>query len=179
MKLKNIAAACAEILGLQDVVELIKTEAGAEELKKNNSFNVLHRCANLVLGNIAGNYVECVTRQEFLVLTNRISFDRFEHDLVKILSVKKDGTEVGYELYVDHMRLTNGTVDIEYAYMPHFENAESVVAVKGITEDCLIYGVLAEYAFISGMFNEAKVWNEKFEHFLFSTSKKSIVMPAV
>lgn len=179
MKLKKIVETCAEVLGLQDVVELInKPETTAEDLKKNSSFSILQRCANLVLGNIAGNYVQCVARQTFVVSVNRINLDRFENDFIKVINVKKEGLEIDYDLFADHLRLQNGTVEIEYAYMPRFENADSQLVINGVSEDCLVYGILAEYAFISGMFNEAKIWNEKFERFLFGTDKKNTVLPA-
>jgi len=40
----------------------------------------------------------------------------------------------------------------------------------------LEYGILSEFAFINGMFNEAQVWNEKMRELLFNV-KDPIVMP--
>ncbi|MCL2587469.1 MAG: hypothetical protein FWE31_04510 [Firmicutes bacterium] len=41
----------------------------------------------------------------------------------------------------------------------------------------LEFGILSEYAFINGMFNEAQVWNEKMRELLFN-KMESVTMPA-
>lgn len=43
----------------------------------------------------------------------------------------------------------------------------------------LTYGLLAEYAFLNGMFNEARVWTVRFEQLLFQeiTSGRKITLP--
>lgn len=42
----------------------------------------------------------------------------------------------------------------------------------------LVYGILAEYAFVAGMFNEWKVWQEKYRAGLFQAeNEKSRVLP--
>ncbi len=48
----------------------------------------------------------------------------------------------------------------------------------GLDKATLIYGVLAEYAFVAGMFNEWKVWQEKYNTGLFKAQHgKSRIMP--
>ncbi len=48
----------------------------------------------------------------------------------------------------------------------------------GLDRATLVYGVLAEYAFVAGMFNEWKVWQEKYNSGLFKAQHgKSRVMP--
>lgn len=42
----------------------------------------------------------------------------------------------------------------------------------------LVYGILAEYAFVAGMFNEWKVWQEKYNAGLFKAkNEKSRIIP--
>lgn len=48
----------------------------------------------------------------------------------------------------------------------------------GLDKATLVYGVLAEYAFVAGMFNEWKVWQEKYNAGLFKAQHgKSRVLP--
>jgi len=57
------------------------------------------------------------------------------------------------------------------------------VIVTGEEEYCfefpaavLEFGIMSEFAFLNGMWNEAQVWNEKMRELLFG-SKQSVVMP--
>jgi len=48
----------------------------------------------------------------------------------------------------------------------------------GLDNATVIYGVLSEYAFVAGMFNEWKVWQEKYNAGLFKAQRgKSRIMP--
>ncbi|MBO4823509.1 MAG: hypothetical protein J5580_03010 [Clostridia bacterium] len=48
----------------------------------------------------------------------------------------------------------------------------------GLDRATLIYGVLSEYAFVAGMFNEWKVWQEKFNTAVFKAQHgKSRILP--
>ena len=48
----------------------------------------------------------------------------------------------------------------------------------GLDKATVVYGVLAEYAFVAGMFNEWKVWQEKYNAGLFKAQHgKSRILP--
>ncbi len=48
----------------------------------------------------------------------------------------------------------------------------------GLNKATLVYGILAEYAFVAGMFNEWKVWQEKYNTGLFKAQHgKSRILP--
>ena len=48
----------------------------------------------------------------------------------------------------------------------------------GLDNATVVYGILAEYAFVAGMFNEWKVWQEKYNAGLFKAQRgKSRIMP--
>ena len=48
----------------------------------------------------------------------------------------------------------------------------------GLDKATLVYGILAEYAFVAGMFNEWKVWQEKYNAGLFKAQNgKSRILP--
>jgi len=160
MKQKNILEAAAEILGLQAA-----------------SYPILRRCANLVLANIAANHRECLATQTFDVTDGRIEYKDFKKTFLRVKSVST-GT---YSLFIDFMQVhtphsgsgINGRVEVTYCYIPAFsKKLGQAIRIPNLAEKTFIYGVITEYALISGMFNEAKVWNEKFEAGLFQTSEK-------
>ncbi len=48
----------------------------------------------------------------------------------------------------------------------------------GLDNATLVYGILSEYAFVAGMFNEWKVWQEKYNAGLFKAQHgKSRILP--
>ena len=160
MKLEKIIETASEVLNVQDPA-------------------ILKRCANLVLGNIAANYRDCIATQIFTVTTEKIQYSQFEKTFLKVKSVIHGGQEVDYSLFVDFVKVPNGKVTVEYCYIPVFVNANDDITVPNLSEQCFVYGVLTEYAIISGMFNEAKIWGEKFEQGLFTSNPKykQLVLP--
>jgi len=153
MKLSTIIESAQEVLNTEDPV-------------------ILKRCANLVLGYIATNHRECVATQTFHVTNGKIKYNRFNKNFLGVKSVKIDGRVVAHTLYMDYIATPNGVVTVEYRYVPVFKNDNQKIVIEGISEQCMVYGVLTEYAVICGMLNEAKVWAEKYETELFNNNPK-------
>lgn len=159
MKQKDVLQGAAEILGLQE-----------------NNYAILRRCANLVLANIAANYRDCVATQSFSkVFDGKIEYKDFEKPFLKVKNIKVNGEEAGYSLFIDFLQVRGGgKVEVIYCYVPSYtDNLDHEIRIPNLSKETFIYGVITEYALISGMFNEAKVWNEKFEVGLFGTSPKN------
>lgn len=153
MNLGSIIESASEVLNIQDTA-------------------VLKRCANLVLGNVAANYIDCEAVQAFTVNNERINYSEFSKTFLKVKSVKIGNSLVDYSLFVDYVAVPNGKVVVTYCYVPFFLSDTEEIVVPGLSEQCFVYGVLTEYAIISGMYNEAKVWGEKFAEGLFNAHPK-------
>jgi hypothetical protein len=153
MKQKDVLQSAAEILGLQET-----------------GYPLLLRCANLVLANIAANYRDCVTKQVFNITNGKIEYKNFEKTFLRVKNVS-GGV---YSLYVDYLQVPNGKVEVEYCFVPKFtDDAEQEIFIPNLSEQIFVYGVITEYALISGMFNEAKAWSEKFEAGLFKSDERN------
>ena len=159
MKVKNIIADCAQILGLGDVGE------------DSPDYSILFRCANLVAANAASSYLECIETKSFHAPTGRIEFSEFNRQVLQIKEVKMNGAVVRHELFMGFIMVPSGTVDVTYSFIPVFEDGEDEAGIVPMSGSAFVYGILAEYAFISGMFNEAKVWNQKFEDIVYGEGK--------
>jgi len=170
MQLKKIIANVATILGLSDVAELTEGQATDTELMANTNYNILFRCANLVAANVAGNYRDCIATQQFTVTDNKIEFSQFGNNFLKATEIKCNGTPADFDIYINFLKVPNGTVNVTYAYIPVFESGDDETR-NVLADGAFTYGILAEYSFISGMFNEAKIYNAKFEELLFGMSK--------
>ena len=148
MKLENIVKSASEILNVSDDI-------------------ILKRCANLVLSNLAANYIDCVAVETFDVHDGKINYTEFDKTFLK---VKK--CNVDYSIFIDYLKVPNGRITVEYCYIPVFENDTDEIVVPGLSEEAFVYGVITEYAIISGMHNEAQIWGEKFESALFKGNPK-------
>jgi len=153
MKLGNIIDSAGQILNAADSV-------------------LLKRCANLVLGNIAVNYLDFTTAETFTVTNGQIDYSRFSKIFLRAKSVRINGAQIDFSLYMGYIAVPNGAVTVEYCYVPYFTSDADDIVIPGMTEQCFVYGVLTEYAIISGMFNEAKIWAEKFADGLFKNNPK-------
>ena len=184
MKFKQIIKNVAVILGLSDVVSLVNdtlkhnSQNAKAELRGNINFAVLLRCVNFVVANIATNYFPLVARQSFVVTNGRIRLSEFEKPLVSIRQIARNGREVEHKLHSGYINVPNGNLHVEYSYMPQIKTGEEQNPFE-ITPSAIEYGILSEYAFISGMMNEATVWNGKFTELLFNAKRgRGKTMPA-
>lgn len=157
MKLKNVLDGAAEILGLQET-----------------NFSILRRCANLVLANIATNYRDCEASQIFDVTDGKIEYKAFNKTFLRAKNVRANGADAHYSLFIDFLGVPNGRVEVIYFYVPAYpDDLNYEIFIPNLCEQTFIYGVITEYALISGSVNEALSWNEKFEAGLFGTSEKN------
>jgi hypothetical protein len=179
MRVKKIIRDAAEILGLTDVAVLVDNGADESELRENSNYRVLLRCLNLVSANISSNYIDCIATQKFEVMNGRIEIKDFKRTFLKVKEVRVGRGQVSHELFIGFIRVPRGSVTVTYACVPEFKTANESARILGLPAGTIVYGLLAEYAFVSGMFNEAKVWNEKFEQLLFGkrNTGRARVMP--
>ena len=168
MKLKNLVQDAADLLGL-------------DAHKNSINRSILFRCANLVVSNIACNYEDCITTQTFIVSNGRIDLNQFDKIFLKVKKICCGNQPVNYDLYIDFLSVPNGRITVVYAFIPKFKNErEEIIKITGkIDENILLYGILAEYASISGLSEEFKNFNAKFENLLFANSQtgKGRVLP--
>ena len=144
---------------LEKIIQEAANMLGIEAPKKSANYRFLFRCANLVLSNIACNYRDFVTEEIFDVKNGRIDFSQFTETVLKIKDVSAP-----YELFLNEIVVPNGMVAVKYAYIPVFKKATDRV----FNEAIMLYGIMAEYADISGMGEDAKIYARRFEQLLFS-----------
>jgi len=149
MKLKKILSDASQLLGI-------------DESDKANQ-KILFRCANLVMANLASNHFDYIELQNFAVTDGKIKYINFKKTFLKIKSVS-----CPYELFIDYICVPNGHVTVEYACIPEFKSPNSIVSIN---QSLLLYGILNEYASISGLVDEAKLYGQKFEQLLFGTKE--------
>ena len=127
---------------------------------------ILLRCANLALWDVSSNFREFVDVQTFDVVNKRIEYSQFKRQIVRpIRVIDATASEVKFEVYVGCIGVPDGRMTVTYAYLPQFTNmSDKIALVDGaINAVALFYGMLSNYASISGLTNEAAEYNAKFE----------------
>gem|GEM_PF-1781686 len=183
MKFKQIISNVAEMLGLNDVVDLINDGSNVTVLNDNMNYRLLLRCTSLVVANLATHYSELTTTQRITAQSGRINFSSFDNPPTSIKEVRRTtGERVRFATFIDHIALTNigtGSFDVTYTYVPKIVTGNELNPFP-LPSAAIEYGIMAEYAFIQGMLSEAQIWNEKFTEMIFSVKRKcgkSLKMP--
>jgi len=161
---------------LRDIINEASLMLGIPQTDKANR-QILFRCANLVLSNVASNINECIEEQSFDVKDGKIKFSDFSKTFLKIKQISYP-----YELFTNYIAVKNGRVNVKYACVPEFKNpSSSITQFKGvISPGALLYGMLSEYSAISGLKNEAKLFEDRFQRHLLAMNRtgKMKRMPA-
>ena len=141
-----------------------------------DNHDILLRCANLVMNNVANNYGDFIEKQTFNVKNGKITYGRFKHNLLKIKSVKSGGREIQYDLFIGYICVPCGKVEVEYACVPRFKTGNE--QIPGGLADILAVGIMKEYSAISDM-READTYAKMFEKLMYLARQKgkSMVMP--
>ena len=185
MTVKDAVELAAVYLQLEDV---LSTSAFTGTLNANSNpsitadaittrnINLLIRCASLVLGEIASDIMPLKTKQTLSSSSGKILLSALTSKLYKIISVKKDGRKVTFKVYPTYIQLytDDGSFEVEYNYLPSDKTAlTDNIDEVGMFVDArtIAYGIASEYAYISGLFEEAKMWEEKFKNALDTKTK--------
>lgn len=162
MKLKAAVVDSAVMLGLDEVVvalESDETPTGdvADEI------NRLVRCANLVAGELASDLMPLKTREK-LTFSPSAAYTAFSHAPIDIYSVTDErGNAVRFREFFDRAEVSeNGDYEVEYSYAPAAAGLDDEMPYPALPPFVLAQGIAREYCVISGMTEEASVWDQRF-----------------
>jgi hypothetical protein len=159
---------------LIDTTELGGDSTSTEAQKKE--LNMLLRCLNLVYNQIATDYIPLIKTEKITPINGEILFSDLDKKILDIKRIQdKFGIRVNYKLYPDKILTINGEVEITYSYEP-----EEITSLEmdmesfseKLTERVMAYGVAMEYSFISGLHDDASIWETRFKDGLLIAARK-------
>ncbi len=133
------------------------------------------RCLNMVVGEIASDYLEVRKVEDVEVINKIIDYDNFSERLINVKKVEQSGgRNINYRLYPDHLMVeSDGVVSVEYCYLPcEVELDDEIMLSPRITELLLINGVLGEYCMINGRYEDSMLYDKRYREMI-----KLAVMP--
>ncbi|MCL2598368.1 MAG: hypothetical protein FWD76_00445 [Firmicutes bacterium] len=161
---------------LDDVIDIIEidglsqNESGdlvsSDPSRKDtaDTANRLCRCANLVLGEIASEYIPLVKTELANSLGGVIAYESLSKNLIDIVSVKQNGQSVRYKMTQDGIVAPSGRYRIEYNFLPQKYLYKDSIDYKGavLSTRVIAYGVITEYCIISGLTDDAVMWDKRY-----------------
>lgn len=165
-------------LNLKEEFEgIFSGNSGAEVSKETlNQFDKLVSCLNIVANDIAGQYIKLLTKEEVDFVNNSFNIVDLSKKPNNIFAVKdKNGLRKSYKI-IDNKIVCDesGKFIIEYSFYPQVFNKNDDLNIFGgkISLKTFALGVASEYCFISGFFDDAKIWEERFINCINSNLRK-------
>jgi hypothetical protein len=84
-----------------------------------------------------------------------------------IVSVKTlSGKDINYVLTTNGIVVKSGTYIVKYTYFPKDVGYDDVISnfPTKVSERIFVYGVVSEYLYVKGVFDEAQMWEERFKN---------------
>lgn len=160
---------------LKEAIQISLTYLGDEDASVNNKtaqhprLKLLVKCANLVIKEIATDYIPLVETEEVEVQDSRISYEKLLHRVLEILSVRNvaDGIESNFRMNPTECVLANDNIvkaRVKYSYMPvDIEIDEQCPVSPLVSAKTLALGICAEYSLIEGMYEQSVMYSDKFK----------------
>lgn len=165
MDLKTVVYYAAMFLQLDDVTEALEGDLPYEG-EAAAEIGRLTRCANLVLSETAADYMPLKTREEIYCRDGEMMFTELKKPVVDVFSVSSSaGVTVPFKQYFDRLILPKeGSYTVEYGYAPDKLALDDPLPYsERVSARVLAYGTACEYCIISGMTDEAVLWDKRYK----------------
>lgn len=188
MKIRDIAELAAVLLQKHDIINsgvFMQTEQNRlvdDEIQSNRELRLLLRCVNLVVKEVACDYIPLIHTQTLTATDGKIPYSQFEKTLLEIKRVKNQkGEDVRFFTLPEYMAVEDGVYEVSYAFIPRDKEFFDDLDFAGTkaSDRVFAYGAAAEFCLISGMYDEALMWERRYKDALLVATRKTteVVMP--
>lgn len=163
MTVKEVILTAATELGFKDDVENY-FDGQVSDLNKRKS-ELLLDCFNLVENEVALDYLPLYAEDELYSETGVVEYAAMERSVVRVLRVTDEwGNPVRFTVFPEYIKAQPGKLKVAYTYAPSKKtmDGESDFRVQ-VSARLLAYGVAAEYALATGLYEESAVWDKKYK----------------
>lgn len=179
MTVKEVLTLACQFLNKEEDFKDDLEKSIIDQTSKN--FKVLFNSLNIINNEIASDYFPLMTEEEIDIKNNKIYYDdltKIVKDIYSIQSIDKS-TSYRFKTFENYLNVyAGGRVLVTYSYIPSDLKLTGNISNFGgkITARTIALGVVSEYCFINGIFDEAQIWHKRFVDSIFANlSKKGIV----
>ena len=185
MTVKEIVKLCSDLLQY-DFDERLFDESADENVYRqaadaDKRFKLLSQCVGYCEKELACDYFPLTASQFFE--KNSADFTEFERPVHEVRKVKDgDGDSVDFVNTPDGVVAnTHGCMTVEYSYLPEKKGYADRLEIGNskVDERLVAYGAIAEYMFLTGMYDEASMWDKRYKDLIQTTlyPNRSIRIP--
>lgn len=165
MKIIDLIKKACELLSLQKEIELLNSaEIETEtELLKNLEINKLFNLSKFSIQELCTNYVPMQAEAQITTANKTYSVGELTN-FIRVQNVYKDKKLIKYKLI--NRKLTfaeDGNYTVKYLTYPEIESVfDDLDFLSHLSPDVLVFGLCAYYCLSKGLFDDFKIYNEKY-----------------
>ncbi|MDD4291586.1 MAG: hypothetical protein PHX51_05065 [Clostridia bacterium] len=144
----------------------------ADVLNSDADLGRLIECANIILREMASDYLPLEVSEEVSATNGVIYFSALSKNIYEPLKLEKNGIGAPYKVYGDCIKAQSGDYTLSYLYLPSNKSLFDTVDCSVKASDRLIaYGTAAEYFTQNGLYEEAKLFDKRYKEGLLNCSR--------
>ncbi len=123
-------------------------------------------CLKNVLSEVATDFIPVYHKTKLNAINGVIDISELEKLPIKLSTVRNDEMYFMYCVKEGKLLLTpkySGEVTITYSYLPVIESPDDEVPYTEVALRWLSFGLAAEYCLVSGLDNEAVMWDKRYK----------------
>lgn len=129
--------------------------------------NKILKAINNVIEQLAFNFLNFKTQETVLIEDKNFDLSLLSHKFLKVCKLESElnNKKLKFEIDGNYIKTDfNGNAVMEYFYIPDKVTKlnDKILIDSKVSESVFVLGVITEYCFINGLFDDAKVWEEKF-----------------
>ena len=171
MTTNNIIELVASYLQLDDVLLYLEDMTGEHADSVIKTYNSLKTCVGTVYSQIASDLLPLITLEDIVCTDSRFDISALSKRVIDIVSIVESEGKVDFKVYPTYVlcELASDspiTLSVKYTYLPDFPDIATTDLEDfygKMTPRTFAYGVAAEYSLISGMYEEANIWDKRFK----------------
>ena len=163
MTVKECMELAAVHLGIEEPIDSYFQAGGTAEDQKKGT--LLLSCFNIVENELALDYFPLIAEDTLESEGGIIDFSSLKNDAVRITKVTDEwGNETEFQLFPSYLKTQPGKVCVTYTYTPKKKAmGEKSDFYTSVSVRLISYGMAAEYAMATGLFEDASVWDKKYK----------------
>lgn len=175
MLFRDIIRDAAIFLKLDNVLALPQMGGSTESSQAIKELELLKKCANFVIGEIASDYVPVTKTEDTVSADNKIEYTNLSEAALDIKSLSDNfSKKLKFKVYPSFIWTDyNGKVHIEYTYLPAACELDDQTAYKSekVSSRLIAYGTACEYCLVASMYEDAQIWDKRYKDALMSASR--------
>ena len=173
MTVKDILKLVCSFVGEREILNKFESGENFTE-RENQKLESMQKCYNLVMQEIASDYIPFLTKEEIDTQNSILNFSELSKNVINIYEIKnRFGMNLKFKLYPNYVEIEGKAKHIVYSYLPDERSIDDEAElVCGLTARVLAYGIASEYFLIEGISEDAEIWEDRFKSSLFVLSRK-------